>query len=182
LPALPPAVGFSFASGFFSVPFFAGLSSFFLLPSSAFAPGCWATGSFHSRTVLSRLPDRPSVPSDETATPHTQLVWPKKRHSSLPLSTSHSRTVWSELPDRTRLRPGVRTVPSNCCVCPSSFRSLPVLNSKTRSALSMQPARTNLPPGENAPLETPDVWSGNGPKGPSPPGAMSPEPPYTSGL
>ena len=52
-------------------------------------------GSFHSRTVLSRLPDRPRLPSDETATPQTQLVWPKNRHTSLQLSTSHSRTVWS---------------------------------------------------------------------------------------
>ena len=25
----------------------------------------------------------------------TQFVWPKKRHSSLPVATSHSRTVWS---------------------------------------------------------------------------------------
>src|SRR5215813_10434076 len=47
-------------------------------------------GSFHSRTVLSRLPDRPRLPSDETATPQTQLVWPKNRHTSLQLSTSHS--------------------------------------------------------------------------------------------
>ena len=33
--------------------------------------------------------------SAETATPHTQLSWPKNRHTSWPLSTSHSRTVLS---------------------------------------------------------------------------------------
>src|SRR5262249_60988805 len=55
------------------------------------APGHFV--SSHTRTVLSRLPDRPSRPSGETATPQTQLVWPRNRHTSCPVATSHNRTV-----------------------------------------------------------------------------------------
>ena len=110
----------------------------------------------HTLTVLSKLHDAASLPSDDADTPRTSSVCPLSTCSHRPLPSSHTRTSLSWLHDTTLPPPMLtpRTTPE----CPSSVRSCDSpLMSHTITVMSCDPDTTLSPSALTATLLTAPV-------------------------
>src|SRR5262249_1284584 len=76
------------------------------------------SGSCHSLTVLSVLPERTERPSGLTARQVTPALWPLRQAISQPESTSQRRSVRSWLPESMRRPSGVKAHAVTICLWP----------------------------------------------------------------